>query len=99
MTRITLIGERTRLACRFRRRRRKKSSPLRKRDKAGYASSRDPVLRKKRIALVLAFHFRSPSKAHPDSHASKLDLATCKAISQRNGLGPPVSTSSGCDFE
>jgi hypothetical protein len=49
-----------------------------------FLSETKPVMRsaaiqcpaKKRIALVLAFHFRSPSKAHPDSHAAKLDLAT-----------------------
>jgi hypothetical protein len=68
MTRITLIGERTRPACWFeslavasrplqRRRRRKKSSPLRKRDKAGHASSRDPVPRKKADSIGLGLSF------------------------------------------
>ena len=50
-----------------------------------FVSKTKPVMRsaaiqcaaKERIALVWAFHFRSLSKAHPDSHAAKLDLATC----------------------
>jgi hypothetical protein len=77
MKRITLIGERTRLACCF--------GAIAEKNRHHFVSETKPVMRpaaiqcpaKKRIALVSAFPFRSPSKAHPDSHAAKLNLAPC----------------------